>query len=95
VRSRRGISKSQVSRLCEEIDERVTAFLQRPLDGDWPYLWLGATYLKGRQNNRGASLAGVLVIGVNTDGHREVLEMDIGPSKAEVFWAEFLRKLRR
>jgi transposase-like protein len=90
-----GISKSQVSRLCEEIDQRVTAFLQRPLEGEWPYLWLDATYLKARQNNRVVSVAVVLAIGVNTDGRREVLGMDIGQSEAEVFWAEFLRKLRR
>jgi transposase-like protein len=90
-----GISKSQVSRLCEDIDERVTALLQRPLEGEWPYLWLDATYLKARQNNRVVSVAVVLAIGVNTDGRREVLGMDIGQSEAEVFWAEFLRKLRR
>jgi transposase-like protein len=90
-----GISKSQVSRLCEDIDERVTAFLQRPLEGEWPYLWLDATYLKAGQNNRVVSVAVVLAIGVNTDGRREVLGMDIGQSEAEVFWAEFLRKLRR
>ena len=44
-----GVSKSQVSRLCADIDERVTAFLERPLEGDWPYLWIDATYVKVRQ----------------------------------------------
>ena len=50
-----GISKSQVSRLCIEIDERVDAFLERPLEGEWPYLWLDATYIKVRRSGRGSS----------------------------------------
>jgi transposase-like protein len=90
-----GISKSQVSRLCAEIDERVTAFLDRPLEGDWPYLWIDATYLKVRQNGRIVSVAVIVAVGVNTDGRREVLGMDIGPSEAEPFWTAFLRKLAR
>ena len=90
-----GVSKSQVSRLCSEIDERVTAFLERPLEGDWPYLWIDATYLKVRQNGRVVSVAVIVAVGVNTDGRREVLGMDIGPSEAEPFWVAFLRKLAR
>ncbi len=90
-----GISKSQVSRLCEEIDTRVKAFLDRPLEGDWPYVWLDATYVKVRRNHRIVSVAVIIAVGVNTDGRREVLGMDIGPSEAETFWTEFLRKLRR
>jgi len=90
-----GISKSQVSRLCQEIDERVASFMDRPLEGDWPYLWLDATYVKVRHNGRVVSVAVVLAIGVNADGRREVLGMDIGLSEAETFWVEFLRKLRR
>lgn len=90
-----GISKSQVSRLCQEIDERVASFMDRPLEGDWPYLWLDATYVKVRHNGRVVSVAVVLAIGVNADGRREVLGMDIGLSEAEAFWIEFLRKLRR
>ena len=90
-----GVSKSQVSRLCEEIDERVKAFLDRPLEGDWPYVWLDATYIKVRRNRRIVSVAVIVAVGVNTDGRREVLGMDIGPSEAETFWTEFLRKLRR
>ena len=90
-----GVSKSQVSRLCAEIDERVTAFLDRPLEGDWPYLWIDATYLKVRQNGRIVSVAVIVAVGVNTDGRREVLGMDIGPSEAEPFWTAFLRKLAR
>ncbi len=90
-----GISKSQVSRLCEEIDERVKAFLDRPIEGDWPYLWIDATYVKVRQNGRIVSVAVIVAVGVNSDGRREVLGMDIGPSEAETFWTEFLRKLAR
>jgi transposase-like protein len=90
-----GVSKSQVSRLCEEIDARVKAFLDRPLEGDWPYVWLDATYVKVRRNHRIVSVAVIIAIGVNADGRREVLGMDIGPSEAETFWTEFLRKLRR
>ena len=90
-----GISKSQVSRLCEEIDGKVASFLNRPLEGDWPYLWLDATYLKVRQDGRIVSVAVVIAIGVNGDGRREVLGLDIGASEAETFWTEFLRKLRR
>jgi putative transposase len=90
-----GVSKSQVSRLCEEIDERVKAFLDRPIEGEWPYIWIDATYVKVRQNNRIVSVAVILAIGVNNDGRREVLGMDIGPSEAETFWTAFLRKLAR
>jgi len=90
-----GISKSQVSRLCEEIDGRVKAFLDRPIEGDWPYLWLDATYVKVRQNGRVVSVAVIVAVGVNSDGRREVLGMDIGPSEAETFWTAFLRKLAR
>jgi transposase-like protein len=89
------VSKSQVSRLCAEIDERVTAFLTRPLEGDWPYLWIDATYLKVRQNGRIVPVAVIVAVGVNTDGRREILGMDIGPSEAEPFWVAFLRKLAR
>ena len=90
-----GISKSQVSRLCEEIDGKVKAFLDRPIEGDWPYLWIDATYVKVRDNGRIVSAAVIVAVGANADGRREVLGMDIGPSEAETFWTEFLRKLRR
>jgi putative transposase len=90
-----GISKSQVSRLCEEIDGKVKAFLDRPIEGDWPYLWLDATYVKVRQASRVVSAAVIVAVGVNSDGRREVLGMDIGPSEAETFWTAFLRKLAR
>ncbi|MGD9885724.1 MAG: IS256 family transposase, partial [Reyranella sp.] len=90
-----GISKSQVSRLCEDIDGRVKAFLDRPIEGDWPYVWVDATYVKVRQAGRIVSVAVIVAVGVNTDGRREVLGMDIGPSEAETFWTAFLRKLTR
>ena len=88
-----GVSKSQVSRLCEEIDERVQAFLTRPIEGRWPYLWLDATYLKVRENGRIISRAVIVAVGVNLDGRREVLGIATGASEAETFWTGFLRSL--
>jgi putative transposase len=90
-----GISKSQVSRLCAEIDDKVTAFLNRPLEGDWPYLWLDATYVKVREQGRIVSAAVIVAVAVNHDGRREVLGLAIGPSEAETFWTDFLRRLTR
>jgi transposase-like protein len=102
-----GISKSQVSRLCEEIDGKVKAFLNRPLEDDWPYLSIDATYLKVRRAGRIVSVAPRhcprtnggqrldIAIGVNTDGRREVPGLEIGTSEAEPIWIEFLRKLTR
>ena len=90
-----GISKSQVSRLCEEIDGRVKAFLERPIEGDWPYVWMDATYIKVRRAGRIVSVAVIVAVGVNNDGRREVLGMAIGHSEAEVFWTDFLRSLAR
>src|SRR5215207_6304571 len=90
-----GISKSQVSRLCEEIDGKIAAFLNRPLEGEWPYLWLDATYVKVRQNGRIVSVAVIVAVAVNNDGRREVLGLSIGASEAETFWTDFLRSLAR
>jgi transposase-like protein len=90
-----GISKSQVSKLCKEIDERVGAFLKRPLDGDRPYLWLDATYLKVREGGRIVSVAAIIAMAVDTDGRREIVGLHIGPSEAEPFWASFLKDLVR
>jgi putative transposase len=90
-----GVSKSQVSRLCAEIDERVQAFLSRPIEGEWLYLWLDATYVKVRENGRVVSVAVTIATGVNTDGRREVLGMAVGSSEAEPFWTDFLRGLAR
>jgi transposase-like protein len=88
-----GMSKSQVSRLCGEIDERVNAFLNRPLEGAWSYLWLDATYLKVRESGRIISRAVIVAVAVNEDGKREVLGVATGPSEAETFWTDFLRSL--
>jgi putative transposase len=90
-----GISKSQVSRLCEEIDVKVKAFLDRPIEGEWPYIWIDATYLKVRRGGRIVSVAAIIAVGVNADGRREVLGLEIGTSEAEPIWTEFLRKLTR
>ena len=90
-----GISKSQVSRLCSEIDERVNAFLSRPIEGSWPYLWIDATYVKVREAGRIVSVAVIIAVAVNTDGRREVLGLEVGPSEAEPFWTKFLRSLMR
>jgi transposase-like protein len=96
-----GVSKSQVSRLCEEIDGRVKAFLERVLgldpriEGDWPYIWIDATYLKVRRGGPVVSVAVIIAVGVNTKGRREVLGMEVGTSEAEPIWTEFLRKLTR
>jgi putative transposase len=90
-----GISKSTVSKLCKDIDERVGAFLDRPLSGDWPYLWLDATYLKQREGGRIVSVAAIIAVAVNTEGKREVVGLHIGPSEAEAFWSTFLKSLVR
>lgn len=88
-----GVSKSEVSRLVEEIDGRVNAFLARPIEGEWPYLWIDATYVKAREGGRIVSTATIIAVGVNTDGRREVLGVATGPSEAEAFWKGFLRSL--
>ena len=95
-----GMSKSQVSRLCADIDERVNAFLTRPLEGAWPYLWLDATYLKVREGGRIVSRAVIIAVAVNgsrdprlENGKREVLGVATGPSEAETFRTDFLRSL--
>jgi transposase-like protein len=90
-----GVSKSQVSRLCAEIDERVRDFLARPIEGDWPYVWLDATYVKVREAGRIVPVAVTIAVGVNADGRREVLGMAVGSSEAEPFWLDFLRSLAR
>src|ERR1700712_31775 len=90
-----GIGKSTVSKLCRDIDERVGAFLDRPLSGEWPYLWLDATYLKQREGGRIVSVAAIIAVAVNTDGKREIVGLHIGPSEAETFWSIFLKSLVR
>jgi transposase-like protein len=90
-----GISKSQVSSLCKDIDERVGSFLNRRLDGEWPYLWLDATYLKVRDGGCVVSIAAIIAMGVNRDGRREILGLGLGPSEAATFWLGFLRGLEQ
>jgi putative transposase len=88
-----GISKSQVSKLCKDIDERVGAFLDRPIDGEWPYLWLDATYLKVRDGGRIVSVAAIIAVAVTTEGRREIVGLGLGRSEAEPFWSAFLKGL--
>ena len=90
-----GISKSQVSRLCAELDERVAAFLNREIRGQWPYLWLDATYVKSRERGSVDSQAVVVAVAVNAEGRRETLGMAVGPAETEAFWTDFLRGLMR
>ena len=88
-----GISSSQVSRLCSEIDERVQGFLERPLKGDWSYLWLDAPTSRCVREGRIVPVAVTVAVAVNDRGRREVLGMAIGVSEAETFWTDFLRSL--
>src|SRR5919198_1189063 len=88
-----GISKSQVSRLCAELDKEVERFRTRKLEGPYPYVWLDGTFVKVRENGRVVSQAVVIAIAVTTSGEREVLGMDVGPSESGAFWLAFLRDL--
>jgi putative transposase len=99
------VSKSEVSWLCEAIDERMKAFLTRPIEGHWPHLWIDATHVKVRQAGRIVSFAVIVAVGANNDGRGpsahgfvpcgEVLGMQVGPSQAKPFWTGFLRALAR
>ena len=88
-----GMSKSEVSRICTELDGEVEAFRSRPITGEHPYLWIDATYHKVRQDGRVQSMATVVAIGVTADGERQVLGVDAGPSEDAAFWTAFLRSL--
>jgi transposase-like protein len=88
-----GISKSQVSRLCAELDAEVQRFRTRPLAGPYPYVWLDATFVKARDGGRVVSMAVVIAIAVTAAGQREVLGVDVGPSEDGQFWLRFLRDL--
>lgn len=90
-----GISKSQVSVLCAELDSEVERFRTRPLGAAlYPYVWLDATYIKARLNGHVVSQAVVIAIGLNAQtGSREVLGLDVGPSEDGAFWLAFLRGL--
>jgi len=88
-----GISKSQVSRLCVELNGMIDSFLTRPINGYWPYLWLDATYIKSRENGQVVSNAVVIAVGASSEGHRDILGLDVGPGETEAFWTDFLRTL--
>jgi len=88
-----GMSKSQVSRLCQELDAEVERFRSRRLDGPYPYVWLDATFVKVREQGRVVSQAIVIAIAVKASGEREVLGLDVGPSEDGAFWLQFLRGL--
>src|ERR687883_708058 len=88
-----GISKSQVSRLCQALDAEVERFRTRRLEGPYPYMWLDATFVKVREQGRVVSMAVVVAIGVRASGEREVLGLDVGPSEDGAFWLQFLRSL--
>jgi putative transposase len=88
-----GMSKSQVSRLCAELDQEVERFRTRRLEGGYPYVWLDATFVKVREAGRVVSQAIVIAIGVRASGEREVLGLDVGPSEDGAFWLQFLRSL--
>ena len=91
-----GVSKSTVSRICEQLDEEVAAFRERALDHiEFPYVFVDATYLHGRKDHRVVSRAVVVATGVAADGNREVLDLDVGDTEDEVFWTQFLRRLRK
>lgn len=90
-----GISKSEVSRICGQLDADVGAWRGRDLGAQAvPYVFLDATYCKARVGGRVVSRAVVMATGVTADGRREVLGVDVGDSETEDFWTEFLRGLR-
>jgi putative transposase len=89
----RGVSKSQVSKLCQELDAEVERFRTRKLEGPYPYVWLDSTFVKARDQGRVVSQAVVIAIGVRATGEREVLGVDVGPSEDGAFWLQFLRSL--
>jgi putative transposase len=88
-----GISKSEVSRICAELDTAVAAFRTRPLTGEHRYLWVDATYHKVRVDGRVISQATVVAVAVTSEGDRQVLGLDVGPSEDRAFWTAFLRSL--
>ena len=90
-----GISKSEVSRICKSLDAAVEAFRTRPIDEEFPYVWLDATYHKVREADRVVSVATVVAVGVTTSGERRILGVDAGPAETEAFWMAFLRSLVR
>lgn len=88
-----GLSKSEVSRICAELDRQMERFRQRPLEGEYPYVWLDAKGVKSRMDGRVVSVAAVIAVGVRETGEREVLGFDVGAAETYEFWLEFLRGL--
>lgn len=89
----KGMDKSEVSGISKQLDGFVTEFKNRILEGEYPYLWLDATFPKVREGGRVCSMALVIAVGVNQSGEREILGFDVGMSEDGAFWEEFLRKL--
>jgi transposase-like protein len=89
-----GMTKDRVSEICKALDERVRAFRERPLEGEFPYLWLDAKQVKVRSQGHVRSKAVVIAYGVHASGRREVLDLDVGEIESGAFWVEFLRSLR-
>ena len=81
--------------MARDLDAQVEAFRTRPIEGKHPYVWLDATFHKVREGGRVVSLATVVAVGVSTEGWRQVLGTDVGPSEDEAFWTRFLRSLLR
>jgi len=90
-----GVSRSEVSRLCAELDAALERFRSRPLEGTYPYVWLDAKAVRVRQDGRVVSMAVVVAVGVREEGHREVLGFDVGAGETYEFWLDFLRSLVR
>lgn len=88
-----GISRSEVSRICASLDERMEAFRNRPLAGEYPYVWLDAKVVKVREDGRVVNMAAVVAVGVSSTGEREVLGFDVGPAESYGFWLGFMRGL--
>lgn len=89
-----GCSKDTVSRLCKELDEAAEAFRHRPLEGSYPYLWLDARYEKVRQGGRVRSMALVVAYGVNDEGRRSVLGVEVDVAETQESWTQFLKALK-
>src|SRR5204862_645236 len=87
------ISRSEVSRICGQLDEQVETFRCRPLGGDYPYRWLDAKVEKVRDGGRVVAKAVVIAYGVHETGRREILGFDVGEAETEAFWTDFLRSL--
>ena len=88
------LSRNQGSRICRELDQRVPKFRQSPIKGDWMFLWLDATCSKVRLDGHVRSVAVLIALGVDSEGRREVLGLDVVSSESRQSWSEFLRSLQ-